>query len=237
MYGHQEAAEVIEAGAGPLVILVHSSMSGARQWSALMKELTDRFWVRAINLPGYGRTPAWPEARSPSLDDYARLVAATVPDAAEGIGWAQQQVVETVAEEYALAATTLEDVYIRLTGDLGATGQPGKVGISMAVKLDRDLEPMLARLGRELPHDGYLYEPKWDGFRCLAFRDGAEVDLRSRNHRPLGWRPRIAPRRISSAAGRSTSLGGRTAPPANGCSKPRWPLPREGALYGRADSA
>jgi ATP-dependent DNA ligase len=44
---------------------------------------------------------------------------------------------------------------------------------------------MLARLARELPADGYLYEPKWDGFRCLAFRDGAEVDLRSRNDRPL----------------------------------------------------
>jgi ATP-dependent DNA ligase len=44
---------------------------------------------------------------------------------------------------------------------------------------------MLARLERELPRDGYLYEPKWDGFRCLAFRDGSEIDLRSRNERPL----------------------------------------------------
>src|SRR4051794_6049277 len=41
---------------------------------------------------------------------------------------------------------------------------------------------MLARLVRELPPDeGYLYEPKWDGFRCLAGRDGGEVDLRSRH--------------------------------------------------------
>ncbi len=44
---------------------------------------------------------------------------------------------------------------------------------------------MLARLVRELPRDGFLYEPKWDGFRALAFRDGATVDLRSRNQRPL----------------------------------------------------
>src|SRR5215212_6982015 len=44
---------------------------------------------------------------------------------------------------------------------------------------------MLARLARELPRGDYVYEPKWDGFRCLAFRDGAEVDLRSRNQRPL----------------------------------------------------
>jgi ATP-dependent DNA ligase len=44
---------------------------------------------------------------------------------------------------------------------------------------------MLARLARELPVGDYFYEPKWDGFRCLAFRDGADVDLRSRNGRPL----------------------------------------------------
>jgi ATP-dependent DNA ligase len=43
---------------------------------------------------------------------------------------------------------------------------------------------MLGRLARELP-GGVLYEPKWDGFRCLAFRDGDEVDLRSRNDRLL----------------------------------------------------
>ncbi len=44
---------------------------------------------------------------------------------------------------------------------------------------------MLARLARELPAGDFLYEPKWDGFRCLAFRAGDEVDLRSRHDRPL----------------------------------------------------
>ena len=44
---------------------------------------------------------------------------------------------------------------------------------------------MLGRLERELPGDGFLFEPKWDGFRCLVFRDGAGVDLRSRHDRPL----------------------------------------------------
>jgi len=45
---------------------------------------------------------------------------------------------------------------------------------------------MLARLVRELPADeGYLFEPKWDGFRCLAGREGDEVDLRSRHGRPF----------------------------------------------------
>jgi ATP-dependent DNA ligase len=44
---------------------------------------------------------------------------------------------------------------------------------------------MLAKLERELPRDGYVYEPKWDGFRCLVFREEREVDLRSRHDRPL----------------------------------------------------
>jgi len=46
--------------------------------------------------------------------------------------------------------------------------------------------PMLARPASTVPEEaGLTYEPKWDGFRCLVFRDGDEVDLRSRNDRPL----------------------------------------------------
>src|ERR671916_846854 len=45
---------------------------------------------------------------------------------------------------------------------------------------------MLAKLSRELPvKEGLVYEPKWDGFRCIVFRDGDEVVLGSRNERPL----------------------------------------------------
>src|SRR5580692_10802876 len=45
---------------------------------------------------------------------------------------------------------------------------------------------MLAKLARELPEqDGLYYEPKWDGFRCIAFRDGDNVVLGSRNEKPL----------------------------------------------------
>ncbi|HEX2023499.1 MAG TPA: ATP-dependent DNA ligase [Acidimicrobiales bacterium] len=48
------------------------------------------------------------------------------------------------------------------------------------------VRPMLAKLSRELPEDeGLVYEPKWDGFRCIVFRDGDEVELGSRNERPL----------------------------------------------------
>lgn len=46
--------------------------------------------------------------------------------------------------------------------------------------------PMLAKLTRELPTgDGLVYEPKWDGFRAIAYRDGDDVVLTSRNQRPL----------------------------------------------------
>jgi ATP-dependent DNA ligase len=48
------------------------------------------------------------------------------------------------------------------------------------------LEPMLAKLSRELPAAGdIIFEPKWDGFRCIVFRDGDELDLQSRNSKPL----------------------------------------------------
>ena len=45
--------------------------------------------------------------------------------------------------------------------------------------------PMLAVLARELPAGAMSYEPKWDGFRCLAFAAPGAVDLRSRHDRPL----------------------------------------------------
>src|SRR5919109_833031 len=55
----------------------------------------------------------------------------------------------------------------------------------MTLPVEPPLDPMLATLARELPRGDYLYEPKWDGFRCLAFRDGSDVDLRSRHGRPF----------------------------------------------------
>jgi ATP-dependent DNA ligase len=48
------------------------------------------------------------------------------------------------------------------------------------------IEPMLAKLGDELPRDGgFLYEPKWDGFRAIVFRRGSDVFIQSRDLRPL----------------------------------------------------
>ena len=48
------------------------------------------------------------------------------------------------------------------------------------------LEPMLAKASGGLPEgDGWLFEPKWDGFRALVFRDGDEVFTQSRDLKPL----------------------------------------------------
>jgi ATP-dependent DNA ligase len=47
------------------------------------------------------------------------------------------------------------------------------------------VEPMLAKLGDELPTGDYLYEPKWDGFRAIVFRGEDAVFVQSRDSRPL----------------------------------------------------
>jgi ATP-dependent DNA ligase len=47
------------------------------------------------------------------------------------------------------------------------------------------VKPMLAKSVTVIPEGDYTYEPKWDGFRCIVFRDGDEVELGSRNEKPL----------------------------------------------------
>lgn len=54
-----------------------------------------------------------------------------------------------------------------------------------ALAVEPPVEPMLAKLSDELPAGDYLYEPKWDGFRALAFRGKGELYLQSRDARPL----------------------------------------------------
>jgi ATP-dependent DNA ligase len=47
------------------------------------------------------------------------------------------------------------------------------------------VSPMLAKLVAEVPTGEFSYEPKWDGFRSIVFRDGDEVEIGSRNERPM----------------------------------------------------
>ena len=56
----------------------------------------------------------------------------------------------------------------------------------MDLPVQPPVKPMLAKAATKLPvGDDLFYEPKWDGFRCIVFRDGDEVELGSRNERPL----------------------------------------------------
>ena len=65
------------------------------------------------------------------------------------------------------------------------------------------LEPMLSKLASALPDgDGWLFEPKWDGFRTLVFRDGDEILLQSRDEKPLNrYFPELARAARRRAAG------------------------------------
>ena len=56
----------------------------------------------------------------------------------------------------------------------------------MHLPFDPPLEPMLAKPSNGLPEgDGWLFEPKWDGFRAIVFRDGDEILIQSRDLKPL----------------------------------------------------
>jgi ATP-dependent DNA ligase len=58
---------------------------------------------------------------------------------------------------------------------------------SIALPIQPPFPPMEAKPVAELPEgDNWTYEPKWDGFRCLAFRTGSEVLLQSKAGQPLG---------------------------------------------------
>jgi ATP-dependent DNA ligase len=66
--------------------------------------------------------------------------------------------------------------------------------------LPLDTAPMEARSAEALPHDAgeWQYEPKWDGFRCLAFKQGEAVELRGKSGKPLG---RFFPEALTLLAG------------------------------------
>ena len=69
----------------------------------------------------------------------------------------------------------------------------------MTLPLELDYKPMEARLVDELPTgEQWQYEPKWDGFRCIVFRDGDRIDLMSKAGKPLA---RYFPELVETIAG------------------------------------
>jgi ATP-dependent DNA ligase len=64
---------------------------------------------------------------------------------------------------------------------------PGDAFPRLNLALQPPYPPAEAKSVKDLPREaGWLYEPKWDGFRCLAFRQGDEVVLQSKAGQPLG---------------------------------------------------
>ena len=55
----------------------------------------------------------------------------------------------------------------------------------MRLPVNPPVAPMLAKAVKVIPDGSYSYEPKWDGFRSIVFRDGDEVEIGSRNERPM----------------------------------------------------
>ncbi len=74
----------------------------------------------------------------------------------------------------------------------------------MALPLSPPIKPQLARPAKELPErEGWRFEPKWDGFRTLVFRDGDDVYLQSRNGKPMNrYFPEIIPQVLALPAQR-----------------------------------
>jgi ATP-dependent DNA ligase len=65
----------------------------------------------------------------------------------------------------------------------------------VSLPLKPPIQPQLARAAKDLPTgDGWRFEPKWDGFRTIVFRDGDEVHLQSRNGKPMNrYFPEVIP--------------------------------------------
>ena len=70
--------------------------------------------------------------------------------------------------------------------------------------LQRPIEPMLSKAALEVPAgDGWLYEPKWDGFRAIVFRSGSELFVQSRDLKPLGrYFPEVVEALLTNLPGR-----------------------------------
>jgi ATP-dependent DNA ligase len=87
----------------------------------------------------------------------------------------------------------------------------------MSLALKPPLPPMEARSVDEIPSgEGWQYEPKWDGFRCLAFRDGDQIFLQSKAGQPLArYFPDVV-RALGELKGKKFILDGELAIPVEG---------------------
>ncbi len=95
----------------------------------------------------------------------------------------------------------ISDQPIRQRAKAAAREPVGRAPSSRKFGIPLDLPLMEAKLLESLPADGaWQYEPKWDGFRCLAFKVGTDVELRAKSGKPL---TRYFPEVVTMLAGLS----------------------------------
>src|SRR5216684_1563433 len=87
----------------------------------------------------------------------------------------------------------------------------------MTLPLKQPYPPMEARSVAQLPSGAdWQYEPKWDGFRCLAFRDGDRIELQSKSGQPLArYFPEVV-EHLRALSARSFVLDGEIVVPVDG---------------------
>src|SRR6195952_2313413 len=80
---------------------------------------------------------------------------------------------------------------------------------AVPLPLKPPIKPALARPAKELPEgEGWRFEPKWDGFRTIVFRDGDGVYLQSRNGKPMNrYFPEVIPPALALAQPRIVRAG------------------------------
>lgn len=87
----------------------------------------------------------------------------------------------------------------------------------MAFPLTPPVAPMLAKAVKTIPEGDFAYEPKWDGFRCIVYRDGRDVELGSRSGKPLTrYFPEVAEAIASSGLPGRCVLDGEIVVPVGG---------------------
>src|SRR6186997_551968 len=57
--------------------------------------------------------------------------------------------------------------------------------VTMRLPVMPPVSPMLAKSVKDIPNGDMSFEPKWDGFRSIIFRDGDDVEIGSRNEKPM----------------------------------------------------
>src|SRR6201984_1044514 len=87
----------------------------------------------------------------------------------------------------------------------------------MDLPVNPPVAPMLAKPVEKIPRGDFVFEPKWDGFRSIVFRDGDEIEIGSRNERPMTrYFPEIVAAVLASLPERCVIDGEIVVPDASG---------------------